>query len=72
MAFSILVFKNLSSNDGSLSKTSLAEGEIVVVLEPDAGGWTGVKSLTGAGTFFFYLILKMYIVFSLFSLLAHI
>jgi Ca2+-binding EF-hand superfamily protein len=31
------------------NQTDLETGEIVVVLEPDAGGWTGVKSRTGAG-----------------------
>ena len=31
------------------NQTTIKEGEVVVVLEGDAGGWTGVQSTAGAG-----------------------
>jgi Ca2+-binding EF-hand superfamily protein len=31
------------------NQTSIQEGEVVVILEDDAGGWTGVQSAAGAG-----------------------
>lgn len=31
------------------NQTTIQEGEVVVILEPDAGGWTGVESAAGAG-----------------------
>ena len=31
------------------NETNLSEGEVVIVLEGDEGGWTGVQSASGAG-----------------------
>ena len=31
------------------NQTNLSEGEVVIVLEGDEGGWTGVQSASGAG-----------------------